>query len=294
MAVAERNALPNGAGRAHFIRGQSCARASFAILANLPDAGKYRKSDERGSDFGLQEGTKAFARSIRDSQTRGLCEIDLAVLNAEQMVLNSTDNIRGNRWRRAPARRIPRGDWRLAAVIFAALAALSAGTLASAQTISSSEYQVKAAFLFHFAQFVEWPEETFKDAGSPLIYCTIGEDPFQGSLDATINGNTKGPRPFRVQHLRQPREIQGCQVLFIGVVDKRVLPAILAGAKGNSVLTVGEFEHFAQEGGMIGFLLEENKIRFEINLEAAQKANLKLSSRLLALAKSVIGGQRGT
>lgn len=182
----------------------------------------------------------------------------------------------------------------MAAMILATLAALSAGSLASAQINSSSEYQVKAAFLFHFAQFVEWPEETFKDAGSPLIYCTIGQDPFQGSLDATINGKMKGPRPFRVQHLRQPQEIPGCQVLFIGAVDKRVLPAILAGARGNSVLTVGEFEHFVQEGGMIGFLVEENKIRFEVNLEAAQKANLKLSSRLLALAKSVIGGQRGT
>jgi hypothetical protein len=165
---------------------------------------------------------------------------------------------------------------------------------ASAQTNPSSEYQVKAAFLFHFAQFVEWPEETLKDASSPLTYCTIGEDPFHGSLDAALNGKTIGARSFRVLHFKQPQEVQGCQVLFVGTAERKFLPSILASVKGNSVLTVGESEHFVQEGGMIGFCLEENKIRFEINLEAAQKANLRISSRLLALAKSVIGGQRGT
>jgi hypothetical protein len=159
---------------------------------------------------------------------------------------------------------------------------------------TAEEYSVKAAFLFHFAQFVEWPEETFKDASSPLTYCTIGEDPFHGSLDAALNGKTIVARPFRVLHFKQPREIQGCQVLFIGAEEKKILPAILAGVKGNSVLTVGESERFVQDGGMIGFFLEENKIRFEVNLEAAQKAKLRISSRLLALAKSVIGGQRGT
>jgi len=179
-------------------------------------------------------------------------------------------------------------------MIFVALAALSGVTFASAQTNSSSEYQVKAAFLFHFAQFVEWPEETFASANSPLTYCTIGEDPFHGSLDAALNGKTIGARSFRVMHFKQPQEIQGCQVLFIGAKEKKLAAAILGNAKGNSVLTVGESEHFVQDGGMIGFLLEENKIRFEVNLEAAQKANLKISSRLLALAKSVLGGQRGT
>jgi hypothetical protein len=159
---------------------------------------------------------------------------------------------------------------------------------------TAEEYAVKAAFLFHFAQFVEWPEETFGDANSPVTYCTIGEDPFHGALDAALNGKTIGARSFRVQHFKQPQEIQGCHVLFIGAGEKRLRPAILASARGNSVLTVGESEHFIQEGGMIGFLLEENKIRFEVNLEAAQKEKLRISSRLLALAKTVIGGQRGT
>jgi hypothetical protein len=163
-----------------------------------------------------------------------------------------------------------------------------------AQTPATGEYEVKAAFLFHFAQFVEWPEAAFQSANTPLTYCTITEDPFHGSLDAALRGKMIGARTFRVEHIKLPQDIQGCQILFIGAEERKLLPAILAGIKENSVLTVGESENFVQDGGMIGFLLDKNKIRFEINLGAAQKAKLRISSRLLALAKSVVGGQRGT
>lgn len=163
----------------------------------------------------------------------------------------------------------------------------------SAQANPSGEYQVKAAFLFHFAQFVEWPEGTFKDASSPLIYCTIGADPFNGSLDAALSGKTIGARPFQVMHFKQIQDIRGCQLLFIGEGEQKLIPSLLTRFQGNQVLTVGESQNFVQNGGMIGFLLEENKIRFEVNLDAAEHAKLKLSSRLLALAKRVIGGQRG-
>ena len=174
------------------------------------------------------------------------------------------------------------------------IAALTLTCLSVAKTPASSEYEVKAAFLFHFAQFVEWPEGTFKDAGSPLTYCTIGEDPFHGALAASLNGKTIEARVVRVQHIKQAQQIQGCQILFIGAAENRLIPEVLTAIKGTPVLTVGESEHFARNGGMIGFFLEENKIRFEINLEAAEHAKLKVSSRLLALAKTVIGGQRGT
>ena len=190
--------------------------------------------------------------------------------------------------------RSSRASRRPAPAILAAIAALALACVAAGQTPATAEYDVKAAFLFHFAQFVEWPDEAFKDANSPLTYCTIGDDPFRGSLDTILGGKTLGTRSFRVRHFKQPQEIQGCQVLFLGMEEKKPFPEILAKAKAHSVLTVGESEHFAQEGGMIGFVLTENKIRFEINLEAAQKAKLKISSRLLALAKNVIGGQRGT
>ncbi len=175
-----------------------------------------------------------------------------------------------------------------------ALLAIAVPRLGCAQSNASSEYQVKAAFLFHFAQFVEWPEETFKSAVSPLTYCTIGEDPFHGALDASLNGKTIGTRPLRVQHLKETEEIQSCQVLFIGTTEKKLIPATLASLKSDPVLIVGESEHFAQDGGMIGFCLEDNKVRFEINLNATQRAKLKISARLLALAKTVIGSSKGT
>jgi hypothetical protein len=161
-------------------------------------------------------------------------------------------------------------------------------------TSTAEEYSIKAAYLYHFAQFVEWPEGAFKDANSPLTFCTIGEDPFHGSLDSALSGKSSGARAFRVLHFKQPREIQGCHVLFLGAAQKKTNDTILAAVQQSPVLTVGESEHFAQEGGMIGFVREENKIRFEINLDTAKKARLRISSRLLALAKSVIGGQRGT
>jgi YfiR/HmsC-like len=155
-----------------------------------------------------------------------------------------------------------------------------------------SEYDAKAAFLFHFAQFVEWPAEAFKDAGSPLTYCTIGEDRFHGALDESVNGRSVTGRPLRVMHLKQQEHIEGCQVLFVASGERKRLEEMLASTHGQPVLTVGESEHFAQAGGMIGFCLEEKKVRFEINLDAASSAGLKISAKLLSLAKTVIGSQK--
>ena len=98
---------------------------------------------------------------------------------------------------------------------------------------------------------------------------------------------------LHVQHFNSHRN-RGCQILFIGESQQKRAPSLLTRIQGNPILTVGDTEHFVQDGGMIGFLLEENKIRFEINLEAAEHAKLRLSSRLLALAKRVLGGQRGS
>jgi hypothetical protein len=214
----------------------------------------------------------------------------------EPVNLDYADTAVYKKWQRACSahdRKPPRAPERAVRVVFSLIAALTFTSFSSAQTPATGEYEVKAAFLFHFAQFVEWPTAAFKDSSSPLTYCTIGDDPFHGSLDASMRGKTLGTRAFRVQHFKLPQDIQGCQVLFIGAREKKLLPAILAGVKEDSVLMVGESEHFVQEGGMIGFCLEDKRIRFEINLETTQKAQLKISSRLLALAKSVIGGQRG-
>ena len=180
----------------------------------------------------------------------------------------------------------------LAAIAIVTIAACARQT--GAQGSASSEYQVKAAFLYHFAQFVEWPPEAFKDAHSPVTYCTVGPDPFQGALDSSLSGKVLGARRLRVWHLKQVQQAVGCHVLFIGGRDKKSIPSTLASVEGEATLTVGETDGFAQEGGMIGLFLEDNKVRFEINAGAAQQAQLKISARLLALASKVIGGPKGS
>jgi hypothetical protein len=171
--------------------------------------------------------------------------------------------------------------------IFAASQTENSGTTRAQSP--ASEYHVKAAFLFHFVQLVDWPAGSLGNDAAPVTVCTIGEDPFHGDLEVTLAGQSVGTRSFRVRHLKSAEDFQGCQVLFVGKHDAARLGRLLAELKDGSVLTVGESDGFVQQGGMIGFLLVENKVRFEINLPAAERANLKISSRLLLLAKSVIG-----
>jgi YfiR/HmsC-like len=176
-------------------------------------------------------------------------------------------------------------------LIFSAIlaASLTENPGAALAQSSASEYHVKAAFLFHFVQLVEWPAGSLGNEINPITVCTVGDDPFHGDLEATLAGQSVGARPFRVRHLQPTQDFLGCQVLFVGKHDAARLGRLLLDLKNGPILTVGESDDFAQQGGMIGFLLVDNKVRFEINLEAAERAKLKISSRLLLLAKSVIG-----
>lgn len=168
----------------------------------------------------------------------------------------------------------------------ALIAVFCASTLLAQTT--GKEYRIKAAFLFNFAHYVEWPADTFKDATSPLTYCTVGDDPFEGVLDQSLNAKSVGTRPLRVQHLKPPENFQGCQIVFIGTNEKKRIAAILETLKQSPVLVVGESIHFVQQGGTVGFLSEENTVRFEVNLDAAQRARLNISATLLSVAKTVI------
>jgi YfiR/HmsC-like len=175
------------------------------------------------------------------------------------------------------------------------LTATVCGPLPAASANAALEYEVKAAFLFRFAQFVEWPTDTFKSASEPFTYCTIGDDPFRGALERTLNGKTIGQRPLRVQHLNGAGKIGECQVLFVGGPgESKHVEEMLASTGNLPILTVGEADRFAENGGAIGFCTEDNKIRFEVNLDAAGKAGLKISAKLLALAKTVLGAPKGT
>jgi hypothetical protein len=155
----------------------------------------------------------------------------------------------------------------------------------SAQTNISPEYQVKAVFLFNFAQFVDWPAKAFSDAQAPLIIGVLGDDPFGAYLDETVRGEKVNDRPLLVQRYRRVGEIKNCHVLFISQSEMDRLEQILASLKGRNILTVGDTDDFATRGGMIRLFNERNKIRMRINLEAAKAANLTISSKLLRVAE---------
>ncbi len=154
-----------------------------------------------------------------------------------------------------------------------------------------SEYEVKAAFLFNFAKFVEWPPEAFSDSGAPLIIGIIGDDPFGSAIDQTIDGKTVNGRRLMIRRLRWGQNLRGCHVLFVSSSEQKRLSAILEHLKGACVLTVSEMGQFIQQGGIIGFVIEASKVRFEINTSAAEPARLRISAKLLALAKVVRNGK---
>ncbi len=158
-----------------------------------------------------------------------------------------------------------------------------------------TEYQVKAVFLFNFAKYIEWPATTTKSQ-EPIAIGVLGEDPFGDLLEKAIVGKTVNGRRLIILRITQVHEARDCQILFISSSERQRLRHLLDTLKGSSVLTVGDTEGFAQLGGMINFTLEENRVRFEINQDAAEKAGLKISSRLLSLAKiirSAVSGGNG-
>jgi hypothetical protein len=166
------------------------------------------------------------------------------------------------------------------------------GERTRAQTIAD-EYRVKAAFIFHFAQLVDWPPEVQTGTDNSLFLCTLGDDPFQGALEETMAGKVVGNRMVRIRHLGESKDMQACQILFLSKAQSKRLPVLVTNLHNAPVLTVGESAGFLDAGGMIDFLLEENKVRFDINLDAAESAGLKIGSRLLIMADHVAGASHG-
>jgi hypothetical protein len=173
------------------------------------------------------------------------------------------------------------------------LLGLTAGALAlapqeaPAQLAVSKEYQVKAAFLFNFAQFVEWPSTAFTDSGTPICIGILGEDPFGTALDETVRGEIIQNRKLIVQRSRRVKDLRDCHLVFISKSETARVAGILADLDPAPVLTVSEMEGFAQHGGIINLYLAGNKVRFEINPDAARRKGLKMSSELLKLATPV-------
>ena len=148
---------------------------------------------------------------------------------------------------------------------------------------------MKAAFLLNFARFVEWPAAAFAVAADPLVLCIFGKDPFGDTLDQIVSRKTINARRLAIRRISDPGAVRSCHVLFIAASQARRFGEIADTVAGSSVLAVGESEGFAERGGMINFVVEDNRVRFEINPSTAARSRLRISSKLLQLA-TIVGG----
>lgn len=181
-----------------------------------------------------------------------------------------------------------RTSWKARAIVTVFVCSSAFGVSAAAQASAPSrEYQVKAVFLFNFAQFVDWPPAVFTVESAPFAICVLGTDPFGSYLDDLVRGEQVNNRRLTIQRLRGTEEIRGCQVLFISRSESRHLEKTLASARAMDALTVSDADDFAARGGMIQLATENGKIRIRINVSAAKASNLTISSKLLRSAEIV-------
>jgi hypothetical protein len=173
------------------------------------------------------------------------------------------------------------GALALAACLTASVAVLTA------QISKPTEYQVKAAYLSNFGRFVDWPPRPRSSPDDPFDLCILGQDPFGSALDTAVAGEKIAGLPLAARRISRPAEALGCRILFVSTSESNQLDATLAAVASSPVLTVAEIPDFVKRGGMIQFVLDGNRVRFEINLVAARRSGLSLSSQLLNVARAV-------
>ncbi len=175
---------------------------------------------------------------------------------------------------------------RLIPVLSMAVGLLASAVPADQTPRSASEYELKAAFLYNFANFVSWPPEAFARSDSPFVIGVIGTDPFGPALEQVLNGQRWNGRPLTIARLSRPQEIRSVHLLFVSESEKKHWPEVQAAA-GPSILTVSDMRDFCALGGMIQFVVERNRLGFNMNVAAANRARLAVSSKLLKLANTV-------
>jgi hypothetical protein len=176
---------------------------------------------------------------------------------------------------------------RVARMLAAFLVFVFASFSTTAQSSVSTEYRVKANFLAMVPSFIDWPEDAFSSAQAPILVCVLGEFSFGINLARAVQGVTPHGRRVEIQLKHKDRELQGCHVLFVSRSEEKRYEKILQAVQGADVLTVGETPDFLKAGGALSFSFERERLQFEVNLLAANSAHLKISSRLLVLAKQV-------
>jgi hypothetical protein len=155
-----------------------------------------------------------------------------------------------------------------------------------------TEYDLKAVFLFNFAQFVEWPPDSFATADSPIVIGVLGEDPFGTALDQLVSDTPVKGRRIVVRRFERVEDLDVCHLLFINVRNAARLRAVITALDKRATLTVGDVEPFLEQGGMIQFVTQDDRIKLRINLGAATAAGLTLSSKLLRPAQIITTAQR--
>jgi hypothetical protein len=155
------------------------------------------------------------------------------------------------------------------------------------QPNASREYNIKAAFIYNFTQFIEWPEDSFENAASPFVIGILGKDPFGPAINETVEGEKVQGHPIIIQRYSSLQEIKECHILFVSNTESGNIKEIIAGLRNKNILTVSDIPGFPVEGGMIGFMMENNKTKLQINPSIAKAADINISSKLLRLAEIV-------
>lgn len=176
----------------------------------------------------------------------------------------------------------------LRTILMAALLLLAAARAGAAAVLDD---QLKAAFVFNFLRYVEWPQESFVTPAAPITVCALGKEPLGGALSA-IGGRQAQGRTVDVRWLSSDAEIDGCHALFIPESEQRRLATLLNRVAGRAVLTVSDIEGFTEAGGGIGLVYGEERLQFEVNLHVLGQARLRASAQMLKLARSIIGSVR--
>jgi hypothetical protein len=156
-----------------------------------------------------------------------------------------------------------------------------------AQQAKPKEYEVKAAYLYNFGRFVRWPANVPTTQDNSFSICVLGQDPFGPTLDSTLAGESLDGRPVVVRRISRAQDVGDCRIMFISSTEENHLKQILAALENSLVLTVSDMPDFSRRGGMIQFVLEGSKVRFEINLANAEAARLTVSAELLKVAATV-------
>jgi len=175
--------------------------------------------------------------------------------------------------------------------ILPAIFLLLISNIANAKTFKLGEYEIKAAFIYNFTKFIEWPKETFADDQTPIKICIVGDDPF-GDAFESIQGKTAKGRKMTIERVSSNKDLKKCNIAFISSSEREHISKIVESSIALNILTIADTESYIKKGVVINFIVKDNKVSFAINIDAAKRSELQISSILLRLAKIIRDSNR--